>query len=136
MSANEGCKNNDCVCQCWMLRKIVTSSVFWWPKTPRSLWHFRKLDKSLIWTFHSFIYPLQIFGYFQQEHIKQYQYRIEPGLGQRSGAEMTGYKDTAPNSFDQSLLGLSQEQDAVFHCSSFSGWISMKIRTFRVDISS
>ena len=37
---------------------------------------------------------------------------------------------------DQSLLGLSQEQDAVFHCSSFSGWISMKIRTFRVDISS
>ena len=130
MSANEGCKNNDCVCQCWMLRKIVTSSVFWWPKTPRSLWHFRKLDKSLIWTFHSFIYPLQIFGYFQQEHIKQY--RIEPGLGLCWEAEMAGYK----HSFDQSLLGWSQERDAVFHCSPFSGWISMKIRTFRVDISS
>ena len=58
-------------------------------------------------------------------------------MNQGLGAEMAGYKDTAlNNSSGPVIVRLSQERDAVFHCSSFSGWISMKIRTFRVDISS
>ena len=58
-------------------------------------------------------------------------------LNQGLAAEMAGYKDTAlNNSSGPVIVRLSQERDAVFHCSSFSGWISMKIRTFRVDISS
>ena len=43
-------------------------------------------------------------------------------MNQGLGAEMAGYKDTAlNNSSGPVIVRLSQERDAVFHCSSFSG---------------
>ena len=51
-------------------------------------------------------------------------------------AEKQKWQDIKTRRLWPVIVRLSQERDAVFHCSSFSGWISMKIRTFRVDISS